>query len=57
LGAGMGCPGKWCSHQSLEKFKECLDIAEGCGLVRAVGDRWMVGLDDLGGLFQSLVIL
>ena len=25
---------------------------EGHGLVRTIGDRWMVGLDDLGGLFQ-----
>ena len=25
---------------------------EGHGLVRTIGDRWMVGLDDLVGLFQ-----
>ena len=25
---------------------------EGHGLVGNIGDRWMVGLDDLGGLFQ-----
>jgi len=25
---------------------------EGCGLVGSIGDRWMIGLDDLGDLFQ-----
>jgi len=25
---------------------------EGQGLVGSIGDRWMVGPDDLGGLFQ-----
>ena len=30
---------------------------EGHSLVRSIGNRWMAGLDDLGGLFQSLVIL
>ena len=25
---------------------------EGHGLVGSIGDRWMVGLDDLRGLFQ-----
>ena len=30
-------------------FGRCV---EGHGLVRAIGDRWTVGLDDLGGLFQ-----
>ena len=25
---------------------------EGCGLVGNIGIRWMVGLDDLSGLFQ-----
>jgi len=25
---------------------------EGHGLVRTIGDRWTVGLDDLGGLLQ-----
>ena len=27
---------------------------EGRGLVRTIGDGWMVGLDDLVGLFQPL---
>ncbi len=26
--------------------------AGGCGLEGNIGDRWMVGLDDLGDLFQ-----
>ena len=26
---------------------------EGHSLVRSIGNRWMAGLDDLGGLFQS----
>jgi len=30
-------------------FRYC---TEGPGLVGNVGDRWMVGVDDLGGLFQ-----
>ena len=30
-------------------FRFC---AEGHGLMRTVGDGWMVGLDDLVGLFQ-----
>ena len=30
-------------------FRCCV---EGCALVRAIGDRWTVGLDDLAGLFQ-----
>jgi len=30
-------------------FRSCV---EGCGLVRTIGDWWMVGLDDLVGLFQ-----
>lgn len=32
-----------------EMFMCC---TEGCGLVGNVGDGWMSGLDDLGGLFQ-----
>ena len=28
------------------------DVAENGALVRAIGDGWMVGLDDLVGLFQ-----
>ena len=32
-----------------EKFRCC---AEGHGLVENLGDKWMVGLDDLGGVFQ-----
>ena len=32
---------------TLEMFKECLDV------VRTVGDRWTVGLDDLVDLFQG----
>ena len=32
-----------------ETFRCC---TEGHGLVGAIGDRWTLGLDDLGGLFQ-----
>ena len=32
-----------------ELFRCC---TEGDGLVGNIGGRWMVGLDDLGGLFQ-----
>lgn len=30
---------------------------EGRGIVRAVGDRWTVGLSDLVGLFPTLLML
>jgi len=30
-------------------FRHCV---QGHSLVRTIADRWMVGLDDLGGLFQ-----
>ena len=33
-----------------EMFRRC---TEGHGLVGNTGGSWMVGLDDLGGLFQS----
>ncbi len=32
-----------------EMFRCC---TEGHGLVRNIGDRWIFGVDDLGGLFQ-----
>ena len=32
--------------------QEMLRCAEGHDLAGNIGDRWMVGLDDLGGLFQ-----
>ena len=32
-----------------EALKHC---TEGHGSVRNIGDMWMVGLDDRGGLFQ-----
>ena len=37
-----------------EVFKKHLDVvlSEGHGLVGNTGDRWTVGLDDLGHLFQ-----
>ena len=37
---------------TLEVFKECLDVAEGHGLVRTTGEGRMVGLGDPEGLFQ-----
>mgnify|MGYP001852612538 CR=1 FL=1 len=50
-GAGMGFPGRWWSHRPCRcsTFRHCI---EGHGLVRTIGDRQMVGLDDLLGLFQ-----
>ena len=35
----------------LEVFKKCLDVV--LKDMGNIGDRWMVGLDDLGGLFQT----
>ena len=49
---GTGCPGRWWSHHVpkgvQETFRCC---ADGHGLL-SYCDRWTVGLDDLGGLFQ-----
>lgn len=51
-GTAMGCPVRCCSPIPggvQETFRCC---TEGHGLVGAIGDVWMVGLEDLGGLFQ-----
>ena len=50
-GAGMGYPGRWwCHHPCVqEEFRCCTN---GHGLVGNIGDRWIVGLDDLGGRVQ-----
>ena len=51
-GTGTGYPRRWWSHwpwSIQETFRCC---TEGHGLVVNTGDRWTVGLDDLGGLFQ-----
>ena len=50
-GTGMGCPGRWWSHRP---WRCSRNIVEGHGLVRAIGNRWTVGLDDFVGLFQLL---
>jgi len=50
-GAGTGCPGRWWSHCPW-RYSEMFRCTEGHGLVGNVGDRWTVGMDDLGGLFQ-----
>jgi len=44
-GGGVAVPG------GVEETFRC--CTEGCGLVENTGDRWLVGLDDLGGLFQA----
>jgi len=52
-GAGMGCPGRWWSHRPWRRSRNIWILFEGHGLVRSIGDGWMVGLvDDLEGLFQ-----
>jgi len=43
-GGGVTVPG------SAQETHRC--GTEGCGLVGDIGDRWMVGLDDLKSLFQ-----
>ena len=43
-GGGITIPG------GVQEMFRC--VTEGCGLVANIGGRWMVGLDDLGGLFQ-----
>jgi len=52
LGTGMGCPWRWLGHYSLEAFKIHLDVVLR-DMVQwgNIGDRWMIGLDDLGGPF------
>ena len=47
----MGSPGRWQSHLGdvQETFRCC---TEGQGLVGNLDDRWMIGLDGLGGLLQ-----
>ena len=46
----VGCtPGSPCSVVIMEMFGRCV---EGRGLVRSIGDGWVVGLGDPGGLFQ-----
>ena len=40
---------------SLEVFQKCLDVVlRGMVYWRNMGDRWMVGLNDLRGRFQPL---
>ena len=39
-----------CVHGGVQEPCGC--GTEGCGLVGNIGIRWMVGLDDLSGLFQ-----
>ena len=46
-----------CSNRRMEVVAGAVQetsrcCTEGRGLVGNVGDRWMVGLDDLGNLFQ-----
>ena len=37
----------------LEVFKKCLNVLRrGHDLLGAIGGRWTIGLDDLGGLFE-----
>jgi len=43
-GGGVTVPG------GVQEMLRC--CTEGHGLVGSIGDRWMVVLDDLGGLFQ-----
>ena len=45
--AAQGCGGVTAPGGAQETFRCC---TEGHGLVGNIGDRWTVGLDDLGGL-------
>ena len=48
-----GLPREVVESPTLEVFTERFGCCvEGYGLMRTIGDRWMVGLDDLIGLFQ-----
>ena len=41
---------------SLEVFKKCIDVALRDTFSRRGGVGWMVGLDDLRGLFQPMIL-
>ena len=51
-GTGMGCAGggEVTVPGGVQGTFSCCTMAH--GLVGNIGGRWMVGLDDLGGLFQ-----
>ena len=51
-GTGMGCPGRRWSHRPWRCSRNVGRCVEGHGLVRTIGDGWMVGLRDPVGLFQ-----
>lgn len=57
-GAGTACPGRWWNHRpwqcSGSAWTKCYDIWFS-SLVGSIGDRRMVGLDDLVGPFQPCV--
>ena len=48
----MGCPGSGGVTDPGGVQETCRCGTEGHGSVRNIGDMWMVGLDDRGGLFQ-----
>ena len=48
--AAQGGGGATAQRSVQEMFRCC---TEGCGVVGNIGDVWMAGLDDLGGLFQT----
>jgi len=52
IGHWNGCPEKWRSHQPWRCSRNISCCVEGHGLVRTIGDGWMVGLGDPVGLFQ-----
>jgi len=48
----MGCSGRWLKHCPEDVQETFRRGAKGRGLVGNIGSRWVIGLDDLGGLFQ-----
>jgi len=53
---GIGCPGRWLSPHPWRCLKNVWIWHFGIWFTRHGGVRWMVGLDELRGLFQPMIL-